>query len=74
MAKVKGKIQYPKKVDFRLEDELFMKLEYIMSITGAKRGSWCRQAVLQRVENFERDNPQITTEEDYERFKQTKKA
>ena len=62
-----------KKVDFRMDDELYDKLEYIMSVTGAKRGSWCRTAVEFRIDNFERDNPSITREEDYERFKAKRK-
>ena len=63
-------IKFPKKVDFRMDEELFLKLSYIMDKIGAKRGSWCRQAVEQRVENFERDNNVM--EEDYERYREAK--
>ncbi len=63
-------IKFPKKVDFRMDEELYVKLSYIMDKTGAKRGSWCRQAVEQRVENFERDNN--VTEEDYEQYREAK--
>jgi len=56
-----------KKIDFRTDEELYNKLEFIMDVTGAKRSSWCRTAVEYRVERFEEDNN--TTEEDYERFK-----
>lgn len=56
-----------KKVDFRMDEALNNKLDYIVEKAGVKRSSWCRVAVEQRVERYERDNN--VTEEDYVRFK-----
>jgi len=55
-----------KKVDFRMDEELYNKLLYITDSKGVKKSSWCRRAVKIRVDDiFENDG----VEEDYESWK-----
>jgi len=60
-----------KKVDFRMDEELYERLNYIIELEDVKRSSWCRRAVEVRVESFFSDSDEsMKREEDYERFKQ----
>jgi len=63
MARV---IKFPKKVDFRMDEELYVKLSYIMDKTSAKRGSWCKEAGRMRIDvTFKKRD----VEEEYKQFK-----
>jgi len=39
-----------KKVDIRLNEELYNQLDCLMSVAGAKRSSWIRHAIFLRVQ------------------------
>lgn len=54
-----------KKVDFRMDDELYNKLDFLVSLGDIKRGSWCRRAVEIRVNTIFDD---MDLEEHYERY------
>ena len=65
-------IKNPKKVDIRISQDLYDELNFIVAITGAKRSSWIRGAIEERVNLYKLENSG-TWEDDYEQFKAEQK-